>query len=68
MSAGPNSIRPQQPDPASAAVGILLGVAAAAAIAYALSRIFGGSPDRCPHCGAFVAEDASTCRNCGREL
>lgn len=68
MAAGPRSIRQGGPDPAAAAVGILLGVAAAAAIAYVLGRALGGDRDRCPECGAFVAEGAARCRNCGRRL
>lgn len=65
---GPYPPRPTQPDPAASAIGILLGIAAAAGIAYALSRIFGGDKERCPFCGAFVSEDSSRCSNCGRKF
>jgi RNA polymerase subunit RPABC4/transcription elongation factor Spt4 len=68
MSTGQRTARPPQGDSSSNAVGILLGIAGAAAIAYALSRIFDGDQERCPYCGAFVSQDSSICRNCRRRL
>lgn len=49
-------------------VGVLLGVAAAAAIGYFLSKVLGSTPPRCPQCGAYISNDARSCRNCGARL
>ncbi len=52
-------------DLAALAIGALI----AAGIAAALAALFGGGPQhKCPHCGAFVRQNAAYCGNCYTKL